>query len=442
MEEKEKKQEEQSPETEYDLEKNVDEKGLEEMEKGEQEEAFGDKEETSQTKSAEDVKSEQAPGESEAISDEPTTQNEKVSEPLPNPPQGVRARIKNEIKNTPRPKKILVSTILASMTVVSILGFGVYGLEGTAGKVSAVQNEEEKQDPAKLILQLDDKNYELDLWQLGYDGENPDSVDMKKLTEWLDSVRDEVRVEPKNARFKDNRWGETIIRGEYGKDMDVEKMKEWLENWHASMNKPHQIPMVEVKPEVTSDDLREVHLNLIGSYTTRFNPGNVNRTTNMELSSKAIHNLVMLPGEKFSFNEVVGERTEERGYKTANVIVRGEYTEGIGGGICQVSSTLYNSTDRAGLKMLSVVHHSADVDYVPKGRDATVSWGGPDFRFQNNLDAPILLRIFINNGKLTANVYTVPGAKVKKRNVEPAPESFTEVVVDQEGNEANEAPQP
>nr|WP_232334033.1 MULTISPECIES: VanW family protein [Thermoactinomyces] len=258
---------------------------------------------------------------------------------------------------------------------------------------------------------------------------------MKKLTEWLDNVRKEVRVEPKNARFENNRWGGALIKGEYGKDMDVEKMKEWLKNWHASLNQPYVIPMVEVKPEVTSKDLQQVDKNLIGSYTTKFNPGNVNRTTNMKLASKEIHNLVMLPGEKFSFNQVVGERTEARGYKTAHVIVKGEYTEGIGGGICQVSSTLYNSTDRAGLKMLRVVHHSADVNYVPKGRDATVSWGGPDFRFQNNLDAPILLRIFINGGELTANVYTVPGAKVKKRNVAPAPESFTEVVVDQNGKE-------
>ena len=434
MEEKEKKNAEQPPEKEADLKRT--DKGLKAREIEEQKEP-GDKETAPEE---EGTKSEQAPVESEKTGTNQTAQNDPVSEAPASPPKetGFRQRVKNEIKNTPRPKKILVSTILASMTVVSILGFGVYGLEGTASQVSAVQNEE-KQNPAKLILKLDDKNYELDLWKLGYDGENPESVDMKKLTEWLDSVRKEVRVAPKNARFKDNRWGETIIRGEYGKDMDVEKMKEWLENWHASVNKPYPIPMVEVKPEVTSNDLREVHLNLIGSYTTRFNPGNVNRTTNMELSSKAIHNLVMLPGEKFSFNEVVGERTEERGYKTANVMVRGEYTEGIGGGICQVSSTLYNSTDRAGLKMLSVVHHSADVDYVPKGRDATVSWGGPDFRFQNNLDAPILLRIFISGGELTANVYTVPGAKVKKRNVEPAPESFTEVVVDQEGNEA---PQP
>ncbi|MBA4601078.1 VanW family protein [Thermoactinomyces sp. AMNI-1] len=256
---------------------------------------------------------------------------------------------------------------------------------------------------------------------------------MNQITAWLDKVRDEVRVKPKNAHFKNDYWNNPIIRGKYGQDMNTEEMKKWLKNWHAYINKPYNIPMVEVKPEVTSKDLRNVHLKLIGSYTTLFNPGNVNRTTNIRLAAKKIHNLVMLPGDKFSFNKVVGERTAARGYKTAHVIVEGEYTEGIGGGICQLSSTLYNSTDRAGLKMLRVVHHSANVDYVPKGRDATVSWGGPDFRFQNNLDAPILIRVFVNGGKLTVNVYTVPGAKVKKRNVKPAPESFKEVPVDEEG---------
>ncbi|RMA97368.1 VanW family protein [Thermoactinomyces vulgaris] len=437
MEEKEKKHEEHSSETKSELEIRVDDgKKPEGTGSGEQQ-AFGDPGAFSPTGAEEHAKAEQAHAKPEAMSNEQNKPNEKADGTPAGVPQerGIRERIKSEIKNTPRPKKILVSTIIASMTVVAILGFGVYGPAGTTEEVAAVQTEEEKKDPAKLILQHEDKKYELDLWQLGYDGKSPESVDMKKLTEWLDSVRKEVRVEPKNARFENNRWGETLIKGEYGEDMDVEKMKEWLNNWHASLNQPYTIPMVEVKPEVTSNDLRQVDKNLIGSYTTKFNPGNVNRTTNMQLASNEIHNLVMLPGEKFSFNQVVGERTEARGYKTAHVIVKGEYTEGIGGGICQVSSTLYNSTDRAGLKMLRVVHHSADVDYVPKGRDATVSWGGPDFRFQNNLDAPILLRIFINGGELTANVYTVPGAKVKKRNVAPAPESFTEVVVDQSGKE-------
>ncbi|MGA8943491.1 MAG: VanW family protein, partial [Thermoactinomyces sp.] len=253
---------------------------------------------------------------------------------------------------------------------------------------------------------------------------------------------DEVRVEPKNAHFKNKYWTNPIILGEYGQEMNVEEMKKWLKNWPAYINKPYNIPMVSVKPEVTSNDLKKVHLKLIGSYTTLFNPDNVNRTTNIRLAANKIHNLVMLPGDKFSFNKVVGERTAERGYKTAHVIVKGEYTEGIGGGICQLSSTLYNSTDRAGLRMLRVVHHSANVDYVPKGRDATVSWGGPDFRFQNNLDAPILLRVFINNGKLTVNVYTVPGAKVKKRDVAPAPESFTEIPVDEEGKNELSSKQP
>lgn len=393
-----------------------------------------------ESESSLEIKEAQQSEKEQDLQNEKLTQSEVPSEPKET---GILESIKNEIKNTPRPKKILVSIIVITMAVVSILGFAVYGIEGKGKEVSAIPSEEKPElKPAKLLLTLEDKKYELDLLQLGYDGKDPKSTDMKQLTAWLDKVRDEVSVKPKNAYYKKDYWKNPIIRGKYGQDMNVEEMKKWLENWHSYINKPYEIPMVSVEPEVTSDDLRNVHLKLIGSYTTMFNPGNANRTTNIRLAANEIHNLVMLPGDKFSFNKVVGERTEARGYKTAHVIVKGEYTEGIGGGICQLSSTLYNSTDRAGLKMLRVIHHSANVDYVPKGRDATVSWGGPDFRFQNNLDAPILLRVFVNNGKLTVNVYTVPGAKVKNRDVAPAPESFTEIPVDEEGKSELSSKQP
>ncbi|MGA8944038.1 MAG: hypothetical protein WB502_15190, partial [Thermoactinomyces sp.] len=100
---------------------------------------------------------------------------------------GILESIKNEIRNTPRPKKILVSVIMVAMAIVSILGFAVYGTDGTDKEVSAVRNEEKtEQKPAKLLLVLEDRKFELDLLKLGYDGKDPNSTDMKQLTAWLD----------------------------------------------------------------------------------------------------------------------------------------------------------------------------------------------------------------------------------------------------------------
>jgi vancomycin resistance protein YoaR len=364
-----------------------------------------------------------------AVENEGSAQTEPVSETVKED-TGIFSALKKEIQNTPKPKKILVATIVASMTVAGLFGFGAYAFDSNKIKADVPAVVKEKLKPAKLQLYLDDKKYELDLLSLGYDGKNLSTINQEKLAKWLDDVRDQVKIEPKNARFEHNRWGNPIIRGEYGRMMDVKTMKTWFKDLRPYINKPTKIPTIPIAPQVTAEDLREVNKKIIGSYTTKFDPGNVNRTTNIKLASAQINNLVLLPGERFSFNKVVGQRTTDRGFKPAHVIVKGEFTEGIGGGICQVSSTLYNSVDEAGLRVTAIQHHSAEVTYVPKGRDATVSWGGPDFRFKNNLNKPILLRIKISGSHITVNVYTCPGAKVQSRKVEKAPESFSTITVD------------
>ncbi|MFP3440966.1 VanW family protein, partial [Pantoea sp. SIMBA_133] len=117
---------------------------------------------------------------------------------------------------------------------------------------------------------------------------------------------------------------------------------------------------------------------------THFRKNNLERTSNIELAAEAINNTVVFPGETFSFNQTVGKRTKERGYLPAPIIVKGELSEGIGGGICQVSSTLFNAVDQAGVQIIERYSHSRSVPYVKPGRDATVSWYGPDFSFRNH----------------------------------------------------------
>ncbi|MCR8848766.1 VanW family protein [Rossellomorea sp. SC111] len=179
-------------------------------------------------------------------------------------------------------------------------------------------------------------------------------------------------------------------------------------------------PLLTLYPKVDSEILAHIRTQKIGQYVTFFNNHNEERTQNITLATKKINNAVVFPGEVFSFNGVVGKRTKEKGYKKAPVIVRGELSEDIGGGICQVSSTLYNAVDQAGVTILERYHHSKRVPYVPKGRDATVSWYGPDFTFKNAYNQPILIRAKIIGGQVIITVHSSDLINVQKRKVPSA----------------------
>lgn len=150
-------------------------------------------------------------------------------------------------------------------------------------------------------------------------------------------------------------------------------------------------------------DLDEV---LLASYTTYFKTTQAGRNTNIKLSAKTLHNVIVGSGDIFSFNTMVGPRTEERGYQPAPEIIGGEIVMGIGGGICQTSSTLFNAVDQLPIDILERHHHSLNIGYVPEGRDATVSYGSLDFRFQNTSGVPFLIQTFYGNGSITVAIRT------------------------------------
>ena len=145
---------------------------------------------------------------------------------------------------------------------------------------------------------------------------------------------------------------------------------------------------------------------VIASYTTYFNSGVVGRTKNIELSAEAINNVILGTNDYFSFNTTVGPSDAGHGYQKAAEINYGKLVEGYGGGICQTSSTLYNAIDQLAVTYVEKHHHSLKVGYVPKGRDATVSYGGKDFRFQNTSGVPLILKAIVRNGSLTVEVRT------------------------------------
>jgi len=145
---------------------------------------------------------------------------------------------------------------------------------------------------------------------------------------------------------------------------------------------------------------------VVASYTTYFNASDAGRNKNIELSAQAINNVIVGSGDTFSFNTVVGPRDEANGYQPAPEIINKKLVMGIGGGICQTSSTLFNAVDQLPIKFVERHHHSLDVGYVPKGRDATVSYGTLDFRFQNTSDVAFLIKATYGQDFLTVEVRT------------------------------------
>lgn len=161
-----------------------------------------------------------------------------------------------------------------------------------------------------------------------------------------------------------------------------------------------------VEPEFSEATAKEKYKTL-ATFTTK-TTANSKRNTNVKLSAQAINGKVLQPGEEFSFNKVVGQRTEEKGYKGAAAYNNGEVVEEIGGGVCQVSSTLFNTVLRAGLKTTKRQSHTFEPSYVTPGCDATVSWNGPDYKFVNNTSAAIGIRASYYDQTVTISIYGIP----------------------------------
>ncbi|MDR7240242.1 VanW family protein [Neobacillus drentensis] len=240
-------------------------------------------------------------------------------------------------------------------------------------------------------------------------------INSRKYRSFLDKLDNQFSVAPENASLDPNGM---IIPERTGSRIHRQAFTEQFYSYFFSPEKAKmEIPILKVYPKVDSELLSDIRSMRIGRYVTSFNPQNKKRSNNIQLATKAINNHVVFPGETFSFNKVVGKRTVAKGYLRAPVIVRGEFSEDIGGGICQVSSTLYNAVDNAGVKIVERFSHSRKVPYIPPGRDATVSWYGPDFEFKNNYNQPILIRARTLGHLLIIRVYSSENINYLPRKV-------------------------
>lgn len=166
------------------------------------------------------------------------------------------------------------------------------------------------------------------------------------------------------------------------------------------------IPLEVLSPNVTTNDIgTEAFPDLLGSFSTTYSTRNTNRSTNIRLASEKVNGTVIMPDEVFSYNTTVGKRTAAAGFKSAAVYAGGEVTTGIGGGICQVSSTLYNAVLLANLEIVERHNHGFNPGYVPASRDATVSWGGPDFKFKNNRTYPVKIVCSGTGGTINFKIF-------------------------------------
>lgn len=248
-------------------------------------------------------------------------------------------------------------------------------------------------------------------------------MDEKQYEELVSEVQHRVYSPPQNAYIDENNQ---IISERAGYKLNERRFRELVHSFFFSRGSINtEAPLMTLHPKVDSEILAHIRTQLIGKYVTYFNKHNEERTQNIVLATEKINNTVVFPGEVFSFNGVVGKRTKEKGYKKAPVIVKGELSEDIGGGICQVSSTLFNAVDQAGVKILERYHHSKRVPYVPMGRDATVSWYGPDFTFRNAYNQPLLIRAKVIGGQVITSIYSSDLINVEKRKVPSASQNLS-----------------
>ena len=235
-----------------------------------------------------------------------------------------------------------------------------------------------------------------------------------KLKSYIEGLSKDINVSMKNASIKIENSNIKIQKDEEGVNLQVDESLNNAINELEKGNTLINLVVEKIQPDVKEESLEKVDT-ILGTYSTKFDSSVSGRSHNVALAAKSTSDVLLMPGESFSYNKHTGSRTTSNGYKNAPVIVQGVVQEGVGGGVCQVSSTLYNAVLYAGLEIESIKNHSIPSSYVPKGRDATVSDGAIDFIFKNNLKYPVYIKNSVYGNTLTCTIY---GSKEEKQKIE------------------------
>ena len=227
-------------------------------------------------------------------------------------------------------------------------------------------------------------------------------------------LHDRLHGEMKNASY-DAASG-SIVPEQFGADFDVAAAQTALDG--AAPGETVSVPAVIEEPEVTASDLKMLLFrDVLGEARTHVS-GSAGRIGNVKLSAKLINGIVLNSGDTFSYNDSVGKRTEARGFKPAPAYVKGETVDEVGGGICQTSSTLYLACLLSNMEITERYAHRYVPAYIDWGMDATVSWGGPDYKFTNNTLYPVKIVTEYSKGYLTIKLLgtNIDGIRVKMTN--------------------------
>ncbi len=232
------------------------------------------------------------------------------------------------------------------------------------------------------------------------------AFDEERLTEIVESLSDEIKQEPVDAELsrQDDKF---VIKPEVnGVALDVEKTVADIQTALQNGDDGQKITLLvkEVKPDITEELLANVK-DRIGSGATYYSTSNADRETNLIVGSSKLNGMLVMPDEIVSFNTMVAPITAENGYKAANVIQGDEYVLDLGGGLCQVSTTLYNAVIQAELEVIERDCHAFPSDYVSMGLDAAVAQGYIDFQFRNDSGYPIYISMWCGGGEIGAAIY-------------------------------------
>lgn len=263
----------------------------------------------------------------------------------------------------------------------------------TKGRTGFVVNVDEMaNDLITRIQNLEVNNNQIELIT---EEQSPNPLD-------IDAIHNEIYKQATDAYFTQDPYA--VYPSENGLDfaISVDEAKAMLEQEQEE----YVIPLQVLYPNVTTNMIgQEAFPDLLSSFPTYYSTRDTDRTTNLILAANKINGTVVMPGEVFSYNTVVGERTIAAGYKEAPIYVSGEVVDGLGGGICQVTSTLYNAVVYANLEIVERSNHQFVPSYVTASRDATVVYGSIDFKFKNNRNYPIKILCSVSNGVVNFEIY-------------------------------------
>lgn len=257
---------------------------------------------------------------------------------------------------------------------------------------SVILNDELKK---MIVDKITAKDFNTDSIEVPTEIKDPSNID-------IDKIHEEVYKAPVDAYYTKDPF--VVYPSSNGVDFKISIDE--AKNIISAEADNYTIPLKTLYPKVTTNDIgTEAFPDLLSSYSTSYATSDYNRSTNIALAASKINGTVLMPGDEFSFNGTVGKRTASAGFRQAGVYVNGKSAIDYGGGICQVSSTLYNAVLKSNLDIVYRTNHMFTVGYVPIGLDATVSWGSPDFKFKNSRSYPIKIVATTSNKKLYIKIY-------------------------------------